>query len=83
MAQQNPLTSLTADVLQLQSELKVLRKTVYLLKVLVCAQLTQNQPELEALLENWSQAERTFDPQKPVLDVFLRVLRRGTEPAES
>jgi hypothetical protein len=84
VAQKNPLASLTVHVLQMNSDLKVLKKTVYLLKVLIALQLYQGHTDqIETFLRRFAEAERGFDPDKQTLDAALRALKFGTPISES
>ncbi len=84
MAQQNTVASLAARVLQLNSDVTVLKQTVYLLKVLVGAQLFQGQmDQLEAFLRRFAEAERDFDPDRQTLDAMLQILRQNIPFSES
>jgi hypothetical protein len=82
VAQQNAVTKLAAKVLQLNSDMKVLKQTVYLLKVLAGMQLFQDRTELEAFLHNFAEAEQRFDPDKQTLDALLRILRENIRASE-
>jgi maltooligosyltrehalose synthase len=84
VAQQNTVASLAARVLQLNSDVTVLKQTVYLLKVLVGAQLFQGQmDQLEAFLRRFAEAERDFDPDRQTLDAMLQILRQNIPFSES
>lgn len=83
MTQQNTLASLAAGLLQLNSDMKVLKQTVQLLKALVGTQLFHSQPELEAFLHRFAEAEKAFDPDRESLPATLRMLREGIPISES
>ena len=83
MAQQNSVAKLTAKVLQLNSDMKVLKQTVYLLKFLIGTQLFRDQTEIEAFVHRFAEAEKTFDPDRDSLDATLRILREGVPISES
>jgi hypothetical protein len=63
--------------------MKVLKQTVHLLKVLVGTQVFHTQPELEAFLHRFAEAEKTFDPDRKSLPATLRMLREGIPISES
>ena len=67
MTQQDPMASLTARVVQMESDLKVLRKTFNILKALAGSQLFHDLAELKLFLQRFSQAERDFDPDRVTL----------------
>lgn len=83
MTQQEPVVRVTAAVLKMESDLKILKTTVYLLKVLIGTQLFSSLTELESFLKRFSEAERGFDPDKQTLDAALRALKLGTPISEA
>jgi hypothetical protein len=56
---------------------------VQLLKALVGTQLFHSQPELEAFLHRFAEAEKAFDPDRESLPATLRMLREGIPISES
>ncbi len=83
MAQQNTLASLAAKLLELDSDMKVLKQSVHLLTALIGTQLFHTKPELEAFLRRFAEYQRNLDPDKESLDAALRILRQNIPFSES